>query len=198
VICHTSLLISIDMANKQVIMKTFNYQKSFQIIHWGCSFDSLLELKYALFIHEDYEFLRAQIPIYYDPKTKTPTNYIRNNIRRYTPDLLIRNKQTKQAFLVELKPRAFADQDQLKERKEIAEKYIQWKGWDWSFIIVFDDEFKLNSHQGKQFQECCKLIGKSERKLSFEKLNKWFDRSQPSFFKKVPSNAQVRFIMYGN
>lgn len=109
------------------IMQTFEYKKSVPLIYWGCCFDSLLELKYALSIQSEYEFLRAHIPIYYDPKTKMPTNYIRGNIRRYTPDFLIRHKQTKKAYLIELKPRAFNNHEQLAGRREIAEKYIQWK-----------------------------------------------------------------------
>ena len=109
-------------------MKTFNYSGSHKIIYWAVEFDSLLELKYALSIQGEYEFLRSHIPVYYDPVTKRPTNYIRSNIRRYTPDFLIRHKETKQAFWIEIKPRAFTDHAQLDLRKEVAERYIQWKG----------------------------------------------------------------------
>lgn len=178
-------------------MKTFQYKKSFQLIHWGCCFDSLLELKYAIYIQDNYAFMRAQVPIYFDPRTKRPTNYIRDNIRRYTPDFLIRDKQSNKAFLVEVKPRAFSDQDQLKDRREIAENFIRWKGWDWEFKVVYDDEFALNAAQQKVFANCCKLIAKSGRKLAWKKLNDKFCVSQPTFFKKLPSANQVHFIMYG-
>ncbi len=178
-------------------MKTFQYKRSFQVIHWGCCFDSLLELKYAIYIENDYEFMRAQIPIFFDPRTNKPTNYIRDNIRRYTPDFLIRDKQTKKAYLVEVKPRAFADQDQLKDRREIAENFIRWKGWDWEFKIVFDDEFELNEEQKKIFRQCCRMITESERKLNLKEINDKYCISAPTFFKKLPSGKQVHFIMYG-
>jgi hypothetical protein len=179
-------------------MKTFHYRRSFPIIHWGYSFDSLLELKYALYIQDEYEFLRARIPIFFDPKTKQPTDYLRGNTRRYTPDFLIRHQQTNKAFLVELKPRAFQGNDQLILRREIAERYIRWKKRDWSFTVVFDDEITLDRKQHKIFTECCRLIPACKRKLLFEKLNKQFDRSQPSFFKGAPTNKLVHFVMFGN
>jgi hypothetical protein len=178
-------------------MKHFKYGKSHKMIYWGCSFDSMLELKYALSIQNEYEFLRSHVPIYYDPVTKRPTNYIRANIRRYTPDFLIRHKETKKAFWVEIKPRAFSDHGQLELRKEVAEKYIQWKGYDWQYKIVFDDEIILTLDQVVQFNECCSLIGISARKTWFEKYNKRFDRSAPAFFKTVPRNGDVLFVMFG-
>lgn len=178
-------------------MKTFNYRRSLPVIYWGCSFDSLLELKYAISIQDEYEFIRARVSIFFDPKTKRPTDYIRGNTRRYTADFLIRHKTTGKAFLVELKPRAFENNDQLVERKIIAENYIQWKKFDWSFLVVFDDEIKLTSAQQQQFHECCKLIPLSKRKLNFEKLNNQYDRRQPSFFKGAPANKLIHFVMYG-
>lgn len=99
-------------------LKPFKYGVSHKIIYWGCVFDSLLELKYAISIQKEYEFLRSHIPIYYDPVTKKPTDYIRQNIRRYTPDFLIRHKITSEAFLIEIKPRAFAGDSQLLMRKK--------------------------------------------------------------------------------
>jgi hypothetical protein len=178
-------------------MKTFQYQKSIPIIRWGCSFDSLLELKYAISIQDEYEFIRARVSIFFDPKTKQPTDYIRGNTRRYTPDFLIRHKQTGKAFMVELKPRAFEHNDQLIDRREIAEKYIQWKKYDWSFLVVFDDEIKLTTEQQQQFHECCKRLPLSHRKLQFEKLNNQYDRRKPSFFKGAPGNKLIHFVMFG-
>lgn len=178
-------------------MKPFTYSGSRKIIYWGCEFDSLLELKYALSIQDDYEFLRSHISIYYDPTTKRPTNYIRSNIRRYTPDFLIRNKETKQAFWIEIKPRAFTDHAQLELRTEVAQRYIQWKRYDWKYKLVYDDEITLTPDQQVQFNECCSLIKKSARKIWFEKYNKRFDRSAPSFFTTVPSNSCVQFVMFG-
>lgn len=179
-------------------MNSFKYIKSRKIINWGCAFDSLFELKYAISIQKDYEFLRSHIPIFFDPRTLKPTSYIRDNIRRYTPDFLIRHKRTKEAFLVETKPRAFENNEQLLLRKEVGENYIRWKRYDWKFKVVFDDEINLTADEQTQFDECCKLIYRSERSLWFKESNNRFDRSRPSFFMGAPSNRQIQFVMFGD
>ena len=111
-------------------MKKFKYRNAKKIVNWGCSFDSLTELKYAVSIVEVYEFLRARVTIYYHPGTKKPTDYIQEFIRHYTPDFLIRHKETGEAFLIEIKPRTFENDPQLLLRREVAENYINWKGYD--------------------------------------------------------------------
>lgn len=60
-----------------------------------------------------------------------PTSYIRKCHRRYTPDFLIRRKETGKAFLVEVKPRGFENHPQLLLRQEVPENYIRWKNYDW-------------------------------------------------------------------
>lgn len=175
----------------------FKYGKSHKIINWGCTFDSLTELKFAISIMEDYEFMRARVSIYYHPGTKLPTDYIRECHRHYTPDFLIRHKETGEAFLVEIKPRAFEHDPQLSLRKEVAENYIRWKSYDWKYKVIFDDEIILTVEQWEDFEECCKLKSKSSFKLWFEEYNKKFDRSAPSFFSKVPTSSDLHFIMFG-
>lgn len=178
--------------------KSFKYGKSHKIIFWGCCFDSLLELKFALSIQNEYEFLRLNITVYYDPKTKRPTDYIRSNIKSYTPDFLIRHKETNQAYWIEIKPRAFSDQAKLALRKEVAERYIEWKGYDWQYKVIYDDEIKLTLDQLVQFNECCtSLIAKSARKIWFQKNNNRFDRSAPLLFSKAPGSSRVQFVMFG-
>jgi hypothetical protein len=82
-------------------------------------------------------------------------------------------------------------------RKEVAENYVKWKGYDWIYKVIYDDEIILTLDQLVQFNECCSLIRKSARKIEFEKYNKRFDRSAPSFFSTVPDNNRVNFVMYG-
>lgn len=178
-------------------MKKFVYDKSYKIIHWGCTFDSILELKYAIWIQKDYEFLRSLIPIYYDPKTRKPTNYIRDNIRRYTPDFLVRNKTTCEAFWVEIKPRAFQGNEQLKMRMEVAENYINWKGYDWKYKVVYDDEIHLTTEQSIQFNHFRKLRHQTSRLLAFQDMNDRFDIGKPNFFSKAPSQRIIQFVMFG-
>lgn len=177
--------------------KPFRYSRSYKLIYWGCVFDSLLEVKFALTIQQEYEFLRSRITIYYDRKSKEPVYYLRRNYGHYTPDFLIRHKKTKKAFWVEIKPRAYSDSDHLLLRKEVAENYIKQKNYDWEYKVIYDDEIKLNLDQIQQFNECCKLIKKSDRKLRFQELNNRFDRSAPSFFKTVPKNSRISFVMFG-
>lgn len=177
-------------------MKTFTYRKSRKIINWGCSFDSMLELKFALSIKDDYEFLRSFIPIFYDPKTKMPTNYIRDNIRRYTADFLIRHKITRETYLVEVKPRAFESEEQLIIRKEVAENYIRMRNYDWKFKVIFSDEIHLSECERLEFENCCKHISLSNKRLRFKELNDKFDSSRTTLF-NVPSNTKVRFVMFG-
>ena len=179
-------------------MRPFKYKKSYKMIYQHCCFDSLLELKYAISIEQEYEYLRAHIPIYYDPKTNYPTDYLKETTRKYTPDFLIRNKITHKASFVELKPRAFENNPQLDLRRAIAEKYIRWKGMDWSFAVVFDDEIKLTLLQQKKFRDLCDLKSKSAYKIQFEKMNNRYDRSQPKFFRTVPDNTLVQFVKYGS
>ena len=178
-------------------MKKFAYRKAHKIANWGCSFDSLTELKYAISVVNECEFLQARVTIHYHPGTKIPTDYIRDCHRHYTPDFLIRNKDTGEAFLVEIKPRAFENDPQLLLRKEVAENYIKWKGYDWKYIVVFDDEIILNAGQLEEYEQCCKLKSKCARKIWLEEFNKRFDRSAPSFFSTVPTNSDVEFVMFG-
>lgn len=84
-------------------MKLFEYIPSRKIGGWGCQFDSLTEFKFAISIMDEYEFLRSRVSIYYDPKTKMSSDYIRECYSRYTPDFLIRHKETLEATLVEIK-----------------------------------------------------------------------------------------------
>lgn len=175
----------------------FNYRKSFKIIHWGCAFDSLLELKFAISVQDDYEFLRERVSIFYHHGNLQPTNYIKEGVLRYTPDFLIRNKHTGEAFLIEIKPRAARHDPQLELRRKVAERYIQWKGYDWQYKVVFDDEIVLSEAMLGIFEDCCQHKSKSAFKIWLQELSRHYDRSAPTFFGKVPNDADIRFVMFG-
>lgn len=146
---------------------------------------------------DEYEFVRSRIMIHYHPGTKQPTDYIREYHRRYTPDFLIRHKQTGKAFLIEIKPRAFESDPQLVLRKQVAENYIKWKGYDWEYKVIFDDEIILSEDHLKEFIRCCKNKSRSALWLWFEEYNKRFDRSAPAFFSTAPRNCDIEFVMFG-
>lgn len=177
-------------------MNNFQYKRSYKIIYWGYCFDSLLELKYAISIVDEYEFLHARIPVYYDLKTKRPTEYIRECTRRYTPDFLIRHKLTGEAFWIEIKPEGFNDFQVLDLRKQVAENYVAWKKYDWKFKVVFGNEIILNKRQSEIFEELCSQKSKSAFKIHFGKLNNRFDRSAPPLFSASPKHTE--FVMFGN
>lgn len=179
------------------IKSSFKYGKSHKVIGWGWAFDSLLELKYAVSIMEEYEFIRGRLSIYYHPGTRMPTNYIKDFNRRYTPDFLIRHKETGNAFLIEIKPRGFMNNPQLALRKEVAENYIRWKNYDWQYKVVFDDEIILNAEQLEEYEQCCRFKNKSARKIWFAEYNNKFDRSAPNLISKAPSNRTIQFVMFG-
>ena len=179
-------------------MEGFIYRKAFKIIYRTCCFHSLLELKFAISIEDTCSFLREHIQIWYDPKTGMPTNYIREGIKKYTPDFLIRNKSTNKALLLEIKPRAFGYCRQLHLLRMVAENYIQWKRMDWSFAVVFDDEIILSDSQQQKFNLVCRLKSQSACKIKFEKINNRYDRSQPNLFRTIPDNTLVQFVKYGN
>lgn len=182
-------------------MKTqqqFTYTKSTKIANWGCRFDSLTELKYAISIIEEYEFMRERVVIYYDRSTLEPTEYLRGNHSYYIPDFLIRNKTTCEAFLVEIKPRGFAGHKQLDLRKEVAEHYIKWKGYDWKYIVIYDDEIILSEDQLRDFKECCHLKSKSAFNMWFEQYNKKLGMSGSSLFTNASPEARIRYIMFGD
>jgi hypothetical protein len=173
-------------------MKTssFSYLPAQQVINWGCHFDSLTELRYAVSIMEEYAFLRNHVSIYYHPGTRQPTTYLRRCHRRYTPDFLIRHKQTGKASLIEIKPRAFEHHPQLALRKDVAENYIRFKNYDWIYKVVFDDEIILNEEQWHAFEDCRKLKSKSNREGCLEEYTDRFQRT-------APTNKQIDFVMFG-
>jgi hypothetical protein len=158
----------------------------------------LTELKYAISIRDDYEFMRRRLHIYYEQKTLRPTAYQRRGVKHYTPDFLIRHKATHEAWLVEIKPRAFEHQPQLAVRQQVAENYIRWKQHDWKYKVVFDDEIFLNEIDWGIFEDCCRLKSKSAFKIWLERQNRLYDRSAPLFFTSQLTSRQIAFVMFGS
>lgn len=167
-------------------------------MHWGCCFDSLTELKYAISIRDEFEFIRCRIHIYYEQRTLRPTDYLRNGVKHYTPDFLIRNRNSNEAWLVEVKPRAFEHEPQLALRKEVAENYIRWKKYDWKYKVVFDNEIILDEASLGTFEDCCRLKSKTAFKIWFEQEHRRYDRSAPLFFTNQLTNKQIAFVMFGS
>lgn len=176
----------------------FTYNRSFKIINWGYSFDSLTELKFAVSIMEDYEFLREPVSIYYHPATKITVEHVRQFHRRYTPDFLIRHRQSREAFLVEVKPRSFQCHPQLRLRQRVAENFISRENLDWKFKTVFDDEIILTADQLEEFQQCFHFNSKSAWKTWFEEYNRRLSQMNPAHSTYSSENKRIQFLMFGN
>jgi hypothetical protein len=168
----------------------FAYRATRKVTGWGYQFDSMTELKYAISVMEDYHFLRSPVSIYYHPGTRITLDHIRRCHLRYTPDFLIRHKQSYEATLIEIKPRAFEHHPQLQLRKAVAENYITRKNLDWKFKVVFDDQIILTEVQLHHFS-----IGSS---LSSGKaISSWFKDYCRLVGQTIPDNLLTNAIVSG-
>jgi len=148
-------------------MDTFTYtSKSQAVFYKGNTFDSLLELKYALMIEETHAWLRDGLEIYYG-LNKLPRG-IKGDLFCYRPDFLVRDWAKGEARLIEIKPDGF-NEDSLQKRHRVATQFIQCFGYDWSYQVVFASQISLspeqwhrykkvlNSQQGWQHKPCLGL-----------------------------------------
>ena len=139
---------------------------------------------------EDYHFLRTPVAIYYHPGTKITLDHIRRCHLRYTPDFLIRHKQTYVPTLVEIKPRAFEHHPQLLLRKAVVENYIERKNLDWKFKVVFDDQILLTEEQSNAFTKCTSLS--TEKAMSL-----WYGAYSRQMNQTYPDNLLTDLIISG-
>ncbi len=178
-------------------MSTFYKKIAQRFTCWGCSFDSLNELKYALSIAGEYEFLRASIHIFYNPKTRQTSDYVREGFRRYVPDFLIRHKITGEAWLIEIKPEGFDDTKELELRTAVAENYITRKKFDWKYKVVYSNEIFLDENAKRLYDQCLALKFDMELKNGLPRSWVKFDPHETPLFANRPANGRTAFIMFG-
>jgi hypothetical protein len=178
-------------------MSTFYNKPSLGFNYWGCSFDSLLELKYAISIANDYDFLRAAIHIFFNRKTRQTSDYIREGFRRYVPDFLVRHKITGEAFLVEIKPVGFDDVAELELRKAVAENYIRRKKLDWKYKVVYGNQIILDQNGQRLFDQCLALKFGVELENHLRTQTIQFDPEEIPLFTARPANGRTAYIMFG-
>jgi len=170
----------------------------------GCLFDSILELKFVLSVEQDFNFLRAHIPIWYNPKTLEPTNYLTETTKTYTPDFLIRDKKDKTAYFVEIKPRNILCSQQSSIRTQVAEKFIEKNKYDWKFIILYDDEIFLGKEQQKKYELLKNHKESFADILRFQQMDRKFNNTSLKYSKTVPSSDEfspdeyIRLVKYGD
>lgn len=172
----------------------FAYRKPTPVKGWGCHFDSLTELRFAISIMEDHAFLRSPVSMYFHPVTGQLAHFPRGCFLRYTPDFLIRNYETKQATLVEIKPRSFEQESSLEMHQHIANHYIRTLKFDWQYKIIFDDEILLTEQQLQQYQDCLKL--------PTQQRCQWFEEyyqriTGATTWSACKTNTELDFLMRG-
>ncbi len=126
-------------------------KRAYPYLYQGQWMDSLLELRYILSIENTHAWQRDGLQIYFSVNKSTES--IEAELRTYTPDFLIRNYQTGEAKLVEIKPQHFKNKRELVRRKKIAEKFIRYFGYDWTFEIVFADQIFLLHEAEKKYRQ---------------------------------------------
>lgn len=83
-----------------------NYTKrAYPCLYHGQWMDSLLELRYILSIENTHAWQRDNLQIYFSVNKTTKS--VEKELRSYAPDFLIRNYQTGEAKLVEIKGNCF-------------------------------------------------------------------------------------------
>lgn len=165
---------------------TFKYKKAYRIAYRKCFFDSLLELKFALSLEQDYRYLREPYLIGYDPKTLMTTNYFREDTKIYTPDFLIRSKITNKAQLVEIKPTSFKYCTEVSSYQRIADNYIRQINKDYAFKIVYEEDITLTAVQEEKYNL---FVAKKESfadLFALQHLDRKYNAESIRYFSSVP------------
>jgi hypothetical protein len=140
----------------------YYYRESTPVWYNGCYFHSILELKYVLTIEQDYYYIREPVVIPYDPHTQQLPAGWGCNHQFYIPDLLIRHKGTNEAFLIEIKPGNYTEEDALRKREKLSNAFIKKQMADWKYLLVQEDMICLDAAQ-KQKLEAIKASAVSDK-----------------------------------
>lgn len=172
----------------------FSYRKPQPLFGWGCRFDSLTELRFAISVMEEYAFMRSPVSMYFHPATGQLAHFPKGSFRRYTPDFLIRHYETRKATLVEIKPRAFENETSLKMHQLVANNYIRSLKLDWTYQVVYDDQIILTADQQINYQDCLRLASRNRFKWYEEYYKRITGNILLSTYK---TNAELDFLMRG-
>lgn len=176
-------------------LRKFRYRPAKQLAGWGYRFDSVTEVKFAISVMEEYAFMRSPVSIYFHPGSGALSPHPRIYHRRYTPDFLIRHLETKLAYLIEIKPRAYEGNPELEMHEKIASSYIQTLKFDWVYKVVFDDQIMLGEEQLKDFEQFLRI---KDDAIRFEWFTHYIRKMTvlPGHFPDK-SKAHIDFIMRG-
>ena len=65
---------------------------------------------------------------------------------------MIRNWQTNEAALIEIKPQGYNECEVLAARKKIADHFIDYFAYDWDFKVAYGNEILLNVEQQNKYK----------------------------------------------
>lgn len=133
--------------------------------------------------------------MYFHPATGQLAYFPKGAFRRYTPDFLIRHRETSRAFLVEIKPRAFEGQPQLDMHQIVANNYIHALKFDWTYKVVYDDQIILTADQLIAFEDCAQQPDNAGRFRWYQDYHRRITGTP--LLTPHPSNRELDFIMRG-
>lgn len=119
------------------------------VFYNGYLFDSQLELQYVLTIEDTHAWLRDNLEIYYGLNSVSAG--IKAKLHCYRPDLLIRDWNTGEASLIEIKPLGFTP-NAMNRRQKIATRHIKRFNYDWQFKTINQMDIHLSTEQFQKFQ----------------------------------------------
>lgn len=126
------------------------------VVYHSQVLDSLLELKFVLSIEQTHAWLRRGLEIYYNIND-IPAG-LDAPLKRYTPDILIRNWETGKATLVEIKPDQYDDFYLIRKRADIARAFITEFAYDWDYQLIRASDIQLSLQQAAKFKRILKTI----------------------------------------
>ena len=164
----------------------------------GCSYDSLLELKFIILIEDKCSWMREPIEIYYNIDTLENTNYLNDRTTKYVPDFLVRKWSGHTGHLIEIKPKKNLYSKQMKIRKIVVANYLKTRKYDWKYTILTEEDIKLNQAQTLLFDRIKEGNTKFNSKLHLLKLDRRYNNAPHNYFSNIPMNypaAEQRGIL---
>jgi hypothetical protein len=159
-------------------------------------YQSAGRMKFLLSVADDYEFVCPAPAIYYDPVTYLPCFIVDGLDQEYRADFLIRHRENGQAFLVELHPVCMVSDARLRLRRQVAENYIAWKGYDWQYQCLFQEYILLSASQSLLFDSYCRMKNDGDRRKWLIDHKAMSDLLKPPQF-QCNNYSMLDFLIHG-
>jgi hypothetical protein len=181
------------------------FKPSQQTQYQGCSYHSLLELKFIIIIDDKCSWMREPIAIYYNIDTLEVTNYLNERTTKYVPDFLVRKWSGHSAHLIEVKPQKYLFSKQMKIRKTVVANYLNTRNYDWKYTILTENDIRLNAEQTSLFNKIKEENTNFNSKLHLIKQDRRYNNAPHSYFSNIPNcnskdmspDDYRRYVKYG-